>query len=465
MKHGKIEAESGLLDQTVATDCGEMAVGCAEAAGQIEGATRHMQAQLSELHELDSVVDTLEQDQRAIADSTDEAKLLSAQACEKLDDGSARINEAVGEFRSVIGLVSRLGVHVTDFAAVMEQVQQVTKSIEAIAKTTNMLALNAAIEAARAGEAGKTFAVVASEVKALARNSSAAAEEIRTTIGKLVGEASGLVNEIQAGVDQSSRAEHELETVTLALSDATRLVAMLDEQSDRIAMSAATVHSKGMQVREAVGRVVTSVRGNATMLDETRSSILSMETTSNKLYNAVIAAGISPLDTDFIELAKKASLEISEAIEAALSSGALTDAQLYDESYIEIPGSNPPRFRTGLTTWADANLRPIYDRVFHSNAMVRSCSAHDMRGFMPTHMTDQSRVPTGDLVHDTKYCRNGRMLWDTAMQQAKASTAPYYLMVHRHEHDGAQYMVVRSVYVPIRINGRRWGDFGMAYQL
>src|SRR3546814_20393077 len=66
-----------------------------------------------------------------------------------------RVNAAVTEFRSVIDLVARLGTHVTNFAAVMEQVQQVSQSIEQIAKTTNMLALNAAIEAARAGDAGR----------------------------------------------------------------------------------------------------------------------------------------------------------------------------------------------------------------------------------------------------------------------------------------------------------------------
>lgn len=465
MKFERIEGGHAVLDQAVATDCGEVAVGCTEAAGQIERATQHMQVQLTELGELDAVVDTLENDQRMIADSTDEAKLLSAQACEKLDEGGARINEAVGEFRSVISLVSRLGVHVTDFAAVMEQVQQVTKSIEAIAKTTNMLALNATIEAARAGEAGKTFAVVASEVKMLARNSSEAAEEIRTAVGKLVSEAGGLVNEIQSGVDQSSRAERELETVTLALSDATRLVAMLDEQSDRIAQGSATVHAKGMKVRDAVSRVVGSVRENAQMLDDTRASILGMEATSNSLFNAVISAGVSPRDTEIIELAAKTRDEVSGLIEEAIKRGELTESQVFDQNYIEIPGSNPKRYRTAFTAWADDNLRQIYDRVALQSAAIRSISAHDMKGFIPTHMTEQSQAPTGNLVHDTKYCRNGRILWDRMMKQAKESTAPYVLGVYRHEHDGAHYMVVRSVYIPLHVNGRRWGDVGIAYQL
>src|SRR3546814_19255259 len=95
--------------------------------------------------------------------------MLAARACEQLYAGTDRVNSAVAEFRSVIDLVARLGQHVTNFAAVMEQVQQVSQSIESIAKTTNMLALNAAIEAERAGDAGRTFAVVAAQVTTLAQ--------------------------------------------------------------------------------------------------------------------------------------------------------------------------------------------------------------------------------------------------------------------------------------------------------
>ena len=78
-----------------------LAVGCSDAAGQIQRATDQMQRQISELGRLEDYVVSLEADQRQIADSTDEAKLLSARACEQLDAGAERVNSAVTEFRSV----------------------------------------------------------------------------------------------------------------------------------------------------------------------------------------------------------------------------------------------------------------------------------------------------------------------------------------------------------------------------
>src|SRR3546814_1298517 len=116
----------------------------------------------------------------------------------------------------------------------MEQVQQVSQSIEQIAKTTNMLALNAAIEAERAGDAGRTFAVVAAEVKKLAHSTRGATDEIRRSIGSLSTAASGLVTEIQSGVARSSRDEAQFETITDALHGATPLTALLEHQICRI---------------------------------------------------------------------------------------------------------------------------------------------------------------------------------------------------------------------------------------
>lgn len=461
----QIPAGAPILDQSAANHCGELAVGCTEAAGQIQKSTEQMQRQISDLAELDEIASALELDQRHIAESADEAKLLSAQAYERLGKGTDRVNAAVVEFRSLISLISRLGVHVTNFASVMEQVQQVSKGIETIARTTNMLALNATIEAARAGEAGKTFAVVASEVKKLAQSSSSAAEEIRQAVGKLVDEAAGLVTEIQSGVDQSSKAEERLETVTDVLAETTRLVSQLDETGERVARHSAEVHAKGVAVRGALDTVIGSVRTNASLLDATRTNVMEMETTSNKLFNAVISAGVSPRDTEIVQYAAAGRDELVALTEQALAAGELRIEQLFDTNYRLVPGTNPELYRTGLSDWADANWRPLFDKTRSSHPNVIMCSSADMNGFLPTHVTDHSRKPIGELAHDTRYCRNGRIILDDIDKQAKASNAPYFMTVYRQEGDGTNYIVVRNVYTPIVIQGRRWGDFEVAYQI
>ena len=465
MKFEKLPSSAPMIDQLVANDCGDLVVGCVEAAGQLDRVTGQMMHQLGELGRLDQVAAALEADQRRIADSTDEAKLLSARACEQLDKGSERVNAAVGEFRNIIDLVSRLGNHVTNFAAVMAQVQQVSHGIETIAKTTNMLALNAAIEAERAGDAGRTFAVVAAEVKKLAQNTRSATDEIRRSIGSLAAEASGLVSEIQSGVEQSGRAEAQFETITDALSDATHLVALLDDQSDRIAQSSAMVHANGTKVRAAVDTVVTAVRANTTLVTATRDSIVAMERTSNRMFNTVISAGVSPRDTEIVDLAADFRDEFVGIAERALADGTLTHAQLFDTDYRLIPGSNPERFRTGLSDWADTHWRPLFDRIVTAHPGIKMSSAADMNGFLPTHISDRSRRPTGDVAHDTQYCRNGRLILEAEDKVAKASRAPFFMCVYRQEGDGINYVVVRNVYTPVIIGGRRWGDLEVAYQL
>ena len=81
------------------------------------------------------------------------------------------------------------------------------------------------------------------------------------------------------------------------------------------------------------------------------------------------------------------------------------------------------------------------------------------------HSTERSRKPTGDVDHDTAWCRNGRKILGGSEKRAKASNQPYLTAVHRQEAAGNTFYVVRTVYVPLVICGERWGDIELAYIL
>jgi methyl-accepting chemotaxis protein len=188
-----------------------------------------------------------------------------------------------------------------------------------------------------------------------------------------------------------------------------------------------------------------------------------LEMTASEMFDGIVQAGLSPEDSAMVVRAQQIAAELSVHTEAAITSGALTMADLFDSDYAAIGGSNPPRFTTRLSDWAHREWRPFLDNAKAGDTRVLAAACTDMKGFLPTHLSERSRDPTGDLAHDTKYCRNGRIILDPIDRKAKASEAPYMMAVYRQEGDGQTYQVVRNVFIPLIINGRRWGDFELAY--
>jgi methyl-accepting chemotaxis protein len=120
-------------------------------------------------------------------------------------DGREKVKHTVSALRSMSEESSRTSALIIGLAEQSQDIGKVLDVIRAIAEQTNLLALNAAIEAARAGEAGRGFAVVADEVRALAHRTQVSTREIEQMIGKVQGGTSAAVDSIKGSVEHASK--------------------------------------------------------------------------------------------------------------------------------------------------------------------------------------------------------------------------------------------------------------------
>jgi methyl-accepting chemotaxis protein len=134
---------------------------------------------------------------------------------------SSTAREVGADIQRSAQIAGRAVERVTDAAGsvgvlreVAARINDVVKSINAIASQTNLLALNATIEAARAGEAGRGFAVVAHEVKALATQTANFTAEIEAQVGQ-----------VQSAADRVGDSITEIGTVIAQVNDITGKVA------------------------------------------------------------------------------------------------------------------------------------------------------------------------------------------------------------------------------------------------
>ena len=180
---------------------------------------------------------------------------------------SASIGEITRQVRDSTEL-SRGAVRLADSSAAMirtlaesaDRIGSVSALIATIAGQTNLLALNASIEAARAGEHGRGFSIVAAEVKALAKQTEGATDQITRQIGSVQADARGVIAVI-ADIAQTIQRMNEIAEV-IAVS--------VDEQmtaTQAISRSAQGMSLNVAQVADNIRRVEESTAGTGQLSD------------------------------------------------------------------------------------------------------------------------------------------------------------------------------------------------------
>ncbi|MFP3851061.1 methyl-accepting chemotaxis protein [Pseudomonas sp. W5-01] len=189
--------------------------------------------------------------------STSEA---SKNATTSASDGRDLVQETVTAIERMSTDVQSTSTLIGNLADESRDIGKVLDVIRGLADQTNLLALNAAIEAARAGEAGRGFAVVADEVRALAHRTQQSTSEIERMIGSIQGGTEQAVNSMRSSTERAESTLNIAKGAGLALDTINSAVVEINERNLVIASAA----EEQAQVAREVDRNLVNIRDLST---------------------------------------------------------------------------------------------------------------------------------------------------------------------------------------------------------
>lgn len=158
--------------------------------------------------------------------------------------------------------------------------------------------------------------------------------------------------------------------------------------------------------------------------------------------------------------ALEAAKAVGEAFSRAIAEGRIAREALFDERYVPIPNTNPPKHRTSFDAFTDAVLPAIQEPLLAAEPDVVYAITVDRRGYCPTHNERFSKPLTGDYAKDLAGNRTKRIFDDATGRRCGAHTRT--VLVQTYKRDTGE--VMHDLSVPVYVDGRHWGGFRVGYK-
>lgn len=258
----RIEAYISSFDQKVAEALHTLSAAAAEMQATSESMTLISEGSAGQATAVAAAAEEASSNVQTVASASEE--LASS-----VNEISRQVHESYRIAEEAVSQAQQTNVTIEGLSDAAQKIDDVIGLISGVAEQTNLLALNATIEAARAGEAGRGFAVVASEVKALANQTGKATEEI-----------AGLIHSMRTATSASVTAIETISGTILKMKDISNAIAAaIEEQGAAIQEIASNVQQAATGTRD----VTSNISGVTAATGETAAAAEQVKATAGEL--------------------------------------------------------------------------------------------------------------------------------------------------------------------------------------